>query len=297
MVEEEIGYVYAVCGAESFLQEAVTSATSLKRVDDEAHVTLITTPSLAGQGRTAAPFDHVVEAGDETVDGRDVDWQTGLSFKAATIYEYSPYERTLFLDSDTYFIGDSRPLFRLLDYYELCLPKTGGYGNPYRQEGKEVFGYSSYNSGVILFRKCNPNAALFAAWRKAFETGEFWGDQRALTYVLLESDVTPYVLPNNWNAFFGTFQRFGGRVHLLHGRHRDLPYIADRVNVTTASRVWVPPIESCIHRGMDTGEVLRLVANTGRGVKRKVWGYMGWRDDPQFQTATQRDTSLSTSSQ
>jgi len=297
MVEEEIGYVYAVCGAESFLQEAVTSATSLQRVDDEAHVTLITTPSLAGEGRAAAPFDHVVEVGDDTVDGRDVDWQTGLSFKAATIYEHSPYERTLFLDSDTYFVDNCRSLFRLLDYFGLCISKPGGYGNPFTKEGREVYGYSEYNSGVILFRKDEPNEALFTAWQEAFGTGEFWGDQRALTYVLLESDVTPYVLPNNWNAFFGEFQQFGGRVHLLHGRHRDLPYVAERVNVTTAGRVWVPPIESCIHRGMDVSEILRLVANTGKGVKRKVYGYLGWRDDPQFQTATQRDTSRLASDQ
>ena len=292
MVKEEVGYVYAVCGAESFLREAVTAATSLKRVDDEAHVTLITTPSMAGDGRAADPFDHVVKVGDETIDGRDVDWQTGLSFKAATIYEHSPYERTLFLDSDTYFVDNCRPLFRLLDYYELCLPKTGEYGNPYRKGGREVFGYSSYNSGVILFRKSASTETLFTEWWEAFETGDFWGDQRALTYVLLESDVTPYVLPNNLNAFFGDFQQFGGRVYLLHGRHHDLPYIADRINVTTAGRIWAPPIESCIHRGMDVGEILRLVANTGKGVKRKVYGYLGWRDDPQYRTAVTRDTSL-----
>jgi hypothetical protein len=292
MVEEEVGYVYAVCGAESFLREAVTSATSLKRVDDEAHVTLITTPSLAGEGRAAPPFDHVVEVGDEIVDGHEVDWQTGLSFKAATIYEHSPYERTLFLDSDTYVIDNCRGLFGLLDHFELCLPKVPGASNPFMKDGNEVVGYNSYSSGLILFKKGRENEALFADWRNAFENGDFWGDQRALTHVLLGNEVAPYVLPNNWHAVFGSFENYSGRVHLLHGRHHDLPYIAERINVTTAGRVWVPPIESCIHRGMDVGEILRLVANTGKGIKRKVYGYLGWRDDPQYRTAATRDTSL-----
>lgn len=289
---DEIGYVYAVCGATSFLREAVTSAISLKRADDNAHVTLITTPSLADQGQAEPAFDDVVVVDNETVDGCDVDWQTGLSFKAATIYEYSPYEHTLYLDSDTYVIDDCRGLFELLNYFDFCLSKVPGGGNSFTKNGREVTGYNGYNSGVILFRKSPQNKKLHRDWREKFETGDFWGDQQALTHALLESEVTPYVLPNNWNARFGKFENFGGRVHLLHGRHTNLEYIANRINVTSSNRVWIPPIKSCIYRGMDAQEIIHLIANVGKGVKRKVYGYLGWRDDPQYQTANSRNTTL-----
>jgi hypothetical protein len=202
MVDKKNGYVYAVCGDELYLREAVTSIRSLKAVDEAAHATLITTPSLAASGQPIEAFDRCVEVQDERVDGNDVNWQTGLSFKASVLYEYSPYDRSFFVDSDTYFVDDCGGLFDLLNHFDLCLAKAPRKGQPYEVNGSVLEGYESYNSGVILFRKGARVEDLFRQWEENFEHGTFWGDQRALTDTLVSASVAPYVLPNNWNARF-----------------------------------------------------------------------------------------------
>src|SRR5262245_57832063 len=62
----------------------------------------------------------------------------------------SPFDHTLFLDTDTITVRPIEDLFKLLDHFEIGVCN---YPNYYLSE---KYGYvTSINSGVILFRRCS----------------------------------------------------------------------------------------------------------------------------------------------
>ena len=75
------------------------------------------------------------------------------SFRAKPLYVYraSPFERTLFLDTDTVVGRDIAPVFGLLGYYDIGVC----FGGAQMNEGEGLTFHTQCNSGVILFRKCD----------------------------------------------------------------------------------------------------------------------------------------------
>jgi hypothetical protein len=84
---------------------------------------------------------------------------------------------------------------------------------------------------------------------------------------LLETRCRVYVLQNNYNARTIYLDKYYGRVMLLHGRHRDLDLVADRINVTNEARIWIPRVERCVYPGMPK---LEAVKSIGTWAKKKV---------------------------
>ena len=79
----------------------------------------------------------------------------------------SPFDRTLFLDTDTTVVGAVEPLFYLLDRFDIGLhmhPHYRTYGT------YERGGYlSTANTGVVLFRRCAAVSEMFDRWLEAFD--------------------------------------------------------------------------------------------------------------------------------
>ncbi len=262
------GYVYAVCGPEKYYREAVESARTLKTVDAKAHTTLIT--GGGHQDMREEVFDVVREV--EQGGGESTDWLDGLTFKASTVYEHSPYDRSFFVDSDTYFVDNCRGLFRLLNHFDLSMSQAPVATKPFYSGDEKITGYRSYNSGVILFKKNERVKALFARWKEALRDvgGEL--DQRILTDVLLQSAVDVHSLPKNWNARIQFFDGYTDRVHLIHGRHPNLDRIARLMNVTKDNRAWLPFLEACVYRSMSISDVFRLIPKFFHGIGRRYFG-------------------------
>ncbi len=225
------GYLY-IANGEQYLNEAVVSATSLRKVDSNAHVTLLTSMDVSSD-----LFDSIVYRPLNIAN-----WQEGLLYKTRYMYEVSPYKRTFFVDSDTYFCDNCRELFDILEYYDVCLCHTPNDAGRIKVKNNKVLeGYFPYNTGVMLFKKNRKNRKLFKSWFAFYKLKikEYLTDQTAFNEALLYSRSRLYVLQNIYNArtpYHISLMR--EPVKIIHGRHDNFEEIASILNTHRCNRLW-----------------------------------------------------------
>lgn len=233
------GVVYVATGKQ-YIDEASISASSLKQKMPDLHVTLFSDEKVQ-----ASCFDECVVI---TSSGNGIlDKNIGMS--------KSPYEHTLFLDTDTYICDDFSELFTLLEKYDIgaMLNETRTYAMPEinlswdYQKIKDDRGswiYPMYNAGVILFKKSSKTAKFFSNW---FVSSKQWieekgrtNDQTTFQELLHQSDLNKVMLPPEYNCRFVFPVGVCGTVKILHGRSRNFPALAQEINSELGPRLFHP---------------------------------------------------------
>jgi hypothetical protein len=249
------GYLYVVAG-QKYIDEAIISAGSLRHVNPDAHITIIADREVRGD-----LFDQTIVRPMENRSLReeslyDQAWKEGLTFRVKHIYNESPYEKTLFIDSDTYFYDGCEGIFDLLDYFDISMAIAPNDRTPTFVNGKCLTGYTPYNCGVILFKKNSKNEALFKQWFNIYEQklkknalhsrGE--SDQTSFMEALLESESRIYTLANEWNARLPFFLNLTEPVKVVHGRYGDYDQLRKKINWPVEQRCWNPQQKKCIYK-------------------------------------------------
>jgi Nucleotide-diphospho-sugar transferase len=227
----ERGYLYVAFG-KNYLNEAKISAESLLAVDPTANITLITNsydfvPSI---------FKNIIIL----IDGTDKPFLYRI--KALSL---SPYEKTFFIDTDTYFCESCNELFVLLDYFDWMMAQCNSdYFQVYDSNGEKVSGIFAYNAGVVIYKKNDKSIKLLDDWYAAYQNHfeRYMHDQAPFMEALLTADIKMYVLQSIYNARtpypFGMIAR---PVKIIHGRHNNYQQIAKKLNKNAdCSRVWFP---------------------------------------------------------
>lgn len=234
---ETCGVVYVATGAR-YLAEAVRSAASLKKLMPTTPVTLFTDEPEAAAG----PFDRVARVSEP---------RHGFIDKILPLLE-STYDRTLFLDSDTFVCEPLDALFAVLDRFDLAASHDSWRGPDPLGECPDAF--ADLNTGVLLYRRTPAVVRFIRAWHDRYAnliaTGglhvgaDALNDQAAFRAELYASDVPFYALPPEYNltvwcpGFAGT----KARVAIVHGRSRRLPEIARIVNESQEARAFLPSL-------------------------------------------------------
>lgn len=267
------GVLYVATG-EQHRREAERSARTVKAAMPGLPVALATDlATLPADG----PFDLLVPVTDARHDHGD---------KIAPLLR-SPFERTLFLDSDTHVCRSLPELFALAERFELAFCH-----DPWRQGLPNAVpkAFVHANSGVLLYRLTPAVRALFAAWDRLYwqmkaagagQGGADWlGDQTPLQQVLWDSDLRFYVLPGEYNYRTWCANLVGarGEVAILHGRDADLAGLAARLlPAQRRVRVFLPSAEAIFdgtlgfHRPRAQRRFERALGRWGR-VLRKLFG-------------------------
>ncbi|MBD0400833.1 putative nucleotide-diphospho-sugar transferase [Flammeovirga sp. EKP202] len=234
-----LGFVYVATG-DKYIKEAELSAKSLKEVMPDSKVTLITDKKYSSQF-----FDNIILQGFESIDEKS--WKANLVYKIIGISK-SPYDKTIFLDTDTFVIEPFDELFDLLDYFEVMVAPDYYDKNKIQINGKTVEGYYPYNTGVLAFSKNEQTKAFMNSWLSIYtkELHEFWSDQQAFMKALIEINVKLLVLSSIYNFRFlnNVGLPDGEKVRILHSRSSEDEFrrIATLVNASTSQRVWVAPL-------------------------------------------------------
>ncbi|HEU0070380.1 MAG TPA: hypothetical protein VFS04_03710 [Alphaproteobacteria bacterium] len=152
----------------------------------------------------------------------------------AKMLDVSPYETTLFLDSDTTVLGRLDYGFEKAEKFSLacCINECPwARRNAGLAERGDII---EYNSGVVFFtRQAKP---VFDGWKdrvrtldssvKHVQNGELKvmksSDQASFSQTLDELGVSPFVLPLNWNFRPIWHRSFFGPIKIWHDR-RDAP--------------------------------------------------------------------------
>ncbi|MFM8720378.1 MAG: hypothetical protein ACKOFH_12760, partial [Chthoniobacterales bacterium] len=162
----------------------------------------------------------------------------------------TPFEQTVFLDTDTYLCEPVPELFELLERCDIAMAHA-----PMRITGSVPVpsSFPECNSGVVAYNINERTRSLFSNWEKFYaeqlaSTGQP-DDQPALRRALWESDARLAILPPEYNFRFALPSFAGrGKVKILHGRHVDMPGLAQRLNRSGSPRVFLPRLREAGRR-------------------------------------------------
>lgn len=161
----------------------------------------------------------------------------------------SPYDQTLFLDTDITLCDSIDDIFMLLNRFDLAVPHA-----PYRLANMGLPGvfpdflsedipacFPGMNTGMLLFKKSLKVQDLFCKWNDYHERlcklipGA--PQQPAFRTALYHSDLRFAIIPEEYHCRFIYPFKVCGKVKVLHGRHPDLELVAHRLNEKPLPRV------------------------------------------------------------
>lgn len=256
-MEQTEGYLYIATGNRKYLVEAFKSAESLRKVESEAKIALIADSQIIkNEEALTSMFDDIII--EEPIKYSENDWKNGLCYKVKQMY-LSPYDKTIFVDTDTYFTDTFKEIFRILNYYDLCIAHAPNDMDGIYDGDISINGYQGYNSGIVCFRKNQNISELFDTWVDKILNRNYKTDQGALMEALLFSNCKIYVLRNNYNCRSIFLNKIIGKVVLIHGRHKNIEKIAKRINYSHGDRVWLPHLKFCLQYNMLPMNLVRLI--------------------------------------
>lgn len=174
----------------------------------------------------------------------------------------SPFSRTFFVDSDTYFCESCDSGFGLLDYYDACMAGAPNEYDIVDENLNHIEGHRPLNSGVILFRH-----SFDIVLSKAFElyqtdlypsvapSNRFKRDQPFVSLAIMKSSCRVHVLPSIWNFRPEFFVDLKGKVKIIHGRV-DFEETDLEVNKILVQRCWNPMNKKVIYQDFHHGKGL-----------------------------------------
>lgn len=153
----------------------------------------------------------------------------------------SPFDRTLFLDTDTHICAPIHDLFDVLDRFDIAVSHA-----PYRPARPSITPscFCEFNSGVIAYRMNSETRQFFDKWLQLYQafvaTTGMTEDQPTLRQALYESPIGLYILPPEYN-FRTVMPGFSGRgpVKILHGRGIAMERLENWVNNSQNIRVFL----------------------------------------------------------
>jgi hypothetical protein len=174
----------------------------------------------------------------------------------------TPYERTLFLDTDTRVVADVSGLFGLLDRFDMCMAhahrrshsKSSATAASSSTSSSGVDGGVSHsspppefpqlNSGVFLFRRSAGVVAFLKRWQEAFHAAALPKDQVTLRELLWTTDLRVYVLPPEYNVryqkYIDAWDAGEAQPKILHMR-KFVDEIKQEVASSSSSTTTTPP--------------------------------------------------------
>lgn len=234
MSQNKKGILYLATG-EKYRSEALCSAEVVKKICPDLPIAIIT-------DYASEPIDNmfsfVIELEEPSFSFRDKTW----------IFEYTPFNWTLFIDTDAYIMEPIDEIFDLLQNFDLSIT-IDAYGDnpPYCMAPSS---FPELNTGVILFKKNRELIKLGSKWRENYDLIQKkelpnHSDQGAFRNALLESCLRFSILPNEFNAHdFGMiFLRRGSRAKIVHTKC-DPVNLHFLLNSVLEQRIFIPDTTS-----------------------------------------------------
>jgi len=119
---------------------------------------------------------------------------------------HTPFDRTLFLDTDTALNADISPMFKILDRFDIAMTHAHHRSPSRLQRWRAVLpdSFPEFNTGVILYRKTPAVLQCLGEWGHHFIEAALDenNDQTTLRELLWLSDLRIATLPPEYNVRF-----------------------------------------------------------------------------------------------
>ena len=229
------GVLY-IATREKYLKEAEKSAESLKKHNPDLPITLETCEKLTP---TNGVFDSVIIRDDYRKDFED----------SLLEYRHCLYDKTLFLDSDTYICDDVTDIFEMLDTYDIvgCYDPTRNGNVNHRHKSNVPESFPQINTGVLAFNDNHSVYSLFESWRNTQDEIrdkiQANLNQPAFRIAVYNWDNSIGILPPEYNIRLGNVTGnlcfASGKIKIIHGRSAlwNIEDMAEYININDEERV------------------------------------------------------------
>lgn len=263
-LKQQCGVVYVATG-DRFVAEAEQSLATLRATNPQLPVMLLTGEDV--------PRKNLWEK-------VQVDPALKSQKNRAKLYmDQAPWERCLFVDTDTRVCGDLSDGFALLDRFDFA--GQHGYGGHHYKVPGLPRSFPEINSGVLFWRKNERTQALFARWRELYDSLDqsqetrTW-DQKSLRVALWESDVRFVDLPPVYNAMPYFPYVLECPLVIAHGRNmKNLERFEARLSESANIRAYVPGIG--VLRYPQEMTWARVLGSVARIIACKICGFLSKR--------------------
>ena len=218
-----------------FIKESIKSATQLCEVMTDIHISVVTNVNVE-----KPCFDNVIKCTKP---------RFGWGDKPDNIH-LSPYDKTIYFDTDTYVVSDISEIFDILNNYDMALAQAPERVSHQIEGIPQCF--PEYNTGVIAFNNNRRVNEVLNQWKEIYENRQENEDQPAFRKAVFENDVKVTVLPNEYNCRWPLAGNVSGRVKIFHGRLEEfdknitgfpgklkIEDVIKKINSTTRCRVFV----------------------------------------------------------
>ncbi len=231
------GIIFSATG-ETCRNEVVTALKSL--TDSNPHLPIcIFTDKVS----------HFSDTASETIQVREIPSPQFSFIDKIYGFIHTPFDKNIFLDSDTFIVEDISDLFHLLDRFEFAGCHSKGdqavYSKP--PETSLPLSFPDYNSGVIAFKRNRETRTTFETWLKKYKDNPHHKhDQPSLREAVFTSKLSLYVLPREYNFLPGLAGLINGKVKVFHSpkasKNTDnFMKFTTMINGFTGLRMFVPP--------------------------------------------------------
>jgi len=202
-----------------YLREAINSAESVKRHCPDIRIAL-----FSNSDPNAGCFDDFREIPVSHVNHK------------IDVIDQSPYERTIYLDSDTKIVFPIYGMLDLMERFDLAAchdfarkRKSFKSNNAIEDYEKIPYEFPEYNGGVMVFRKNEKVLNFFENWRSLFyrhrdTTGN--KDQPSLRIALWNSNLKIHTMPPEFNIRSLEHQR---KAHKMSGELETFEIMRPRI--------------------------------------------------------------------
>jgi hypothetical protein len=183
------GVMYVAVG-KKYIQSAIRSAQTVRKHNPGLSVHLFGNWEECGFdfSRSPEPFTSVAGV-DSPYHHSKVDYMSR-----------TPFERTLYLDTDTRVLGDITPLFDLLERFEIALAHAPNRVTRLKNWRIPIpVSFPEFNSGVILYGRTQRVLNFLHDWTEAFHLVGSYNDQLTLRELIWLSDLRIDTLPPEYN--------------------------------------------------------------------------------------------------
>lgn len=203
-MNDSVGFLYIATGQE-FVEEAIRSAETVSRHHEEIPI------CIATDQRIDEPvFDESI-----MIDSPEYGFEDQIHCLAE-----SPYDRTIYLDTDIYVDDSIESVFTLLDNFDIALTHSQS------REAWPVEGvpeaFPAYNSGVVGYTCSDAFLEFLSLWKEVYytqkESAKTMRNQPSLRKALYESDVRIATLYPEYNCLFRYPGHAVHKVRVFHGR-------------------------------------------------------------------------------
>jgi hypothetical protein len=198
------GFLYIATG-ESFVREAVISAKQIKEIMGECPIAIITEIDLNNP-----VFDHIIKINNASHD-------TGDQIK---YMNKSPFDKTIYIDTDIYVSSDISSIFSILDQFDLAASlKQGEKYSGVTSDLPDSF--PEYSTGMVAYNNNKTFDHFLANWKNIYrnhKSENIWENQPSFREAVYNSDIRISPLPREYHLFIRKPGYVEGEVKVAHGR-------------------------------------------------------------------------------